>query len=51
MQAPEYRHIKIGGLNTRYWMAGDTGPNVVLIHGVGRFLEEWLPYPAPSRPF
>ena len=43
MQAPEDRHIKIGGLNTRYWMAGDTGPNVVLIHGVGRFLEEWLP--------
>jgi len=43
MQAPEDHYIKIGEINTRYWMAGDTGPNVVLIHGVGRFLEEWLP--------
>lgn len=43
MQAPEDRYIKIGEINTRYWMAGDTGPRVVLIHGVGRFLEEWLP--------
>ena len=43
MQAPEDRYIKIGEINTRYWMAGDTGPQVVLIHGVGRFLEEWLP--------
>ena len=43
MQAPEDRYIKIGEINTRYWSAGDTGPRVVLIHGVGRFLEEWLP--------
>ena len=43
MQAPEEHYIKIGGINTRYWTAGDTGPNVVLIHGVGRFLEEWRP--------
>ena len=43
MKAPEDRYIKIGEINTRYWTAGDTGPNVVLIHGVGRFLEEWLP--------
>ena len=43
MQAPEDRYIKIGEINTRYWMAGNTGPQVVLIHGVGRFLEEWLP--------
>ena len=43
MQAPEDHYIKIGEINTRYWTAGDTGPNVVLIHGVGRFLEEWLP--------
>ncbi len=43
MQAPEEHYIKIGGINTRYWTAGDTGPNVVLIHGVGRFLKEWRP--------
>ena len=43
MQAPEDRYIKIGEINTRYWSAGDTGPRVVLIHGVGRFIEEWLP--------
>jgi 4,5:9,10-diseco-3-hydroxy-5,9,17-trioxoandrosta-1(10),2-diene-4-oate hydrolase len=43
MPAPEDRYIKIGEINTRYWTAGDSGPNVVLIHGVGRFLEEWRP--------
>ncbi len=43
MKVPEDRYIKIGEINTRYWTAGDTGPNVLLIHGVGRFLEEWLP--------
>ena len=43
MQAPEDHYIKIGNINTRYWTAGDAGPNVVLIHGVGRFMEEWLP--------
>jgi 4,5:9,10-diseco-3-hydroxy-5,9,17-trioxoandrosta-1(10),2-diene-4-oate hydrolase len=42
MQPPEERYIKIGEINTRYWMAGDTGPQVLLIHGVGRFLEEWM---------
>ena len=43
MQAPQDHYIKIGDINTRYWAAGDTGPPVVLIHGVGRFMEEWLP--------
>ena len=43
MQAPKEHYIKIGEITTRYWTAGDTGPRVVLIHGVGRFLEEWLP--------
>ncbi len=43
MQSPRDHYIKIGEINTRYWTAGDAGPNVVLIHGVGRFLEEWLP--------
>lgn len=43
MQTPKDHYIKIGDINTRYWAAGDTGPNVLLIHGVGRFVEEWLP--------
>ena len=43
MQAPEDHYIKIRNIKTRYWTAGDTGPNVVLIHGLGRFVEEWLP--------
>ncbi len=43
MPAPQNQHIKIGEINTRYWAVGESGPNVVLIHGVGRFAEEWLP--------
>ena len=43
MQAPKDQYIKIGEINTRYWAVGESGPTVVLIHGVGRFAEEWLP--------
>ena len=43
MPAPQDQYIKIGEINTRYWAVGESGPNVVLIHGVGRFAEEWLP--------
>ena len=49
MPAPEDKYVKIGEVNTRYWTAGDTGPSVVLIHGVGRFIEEWPPFRVPSR--
>ena len=43
MEAPQDHYITVGSINTRYWKAGDKGPNVVMIHGVGRFVEEWLP--------
>ncbi len=37
----EDQFIKIGSINTRFWMAGDTGPPVLLIHGIGGSVEEW----------
>ena len=35
------RYIKIGNINTHYWAAGDEGPVLILIHGLGRSLETW----------
>lgn len=32
---------EIGSTNTRFWMAGDDGPPVLLIHGIGGSVEEW----------
>lgn len=32
----------MGRINTRYWILGETGPPVVLIHGIGQFVEHWL---------
>ncbi len=31
----------VGGVFTRYRAAGDAGPPVVLLHGIGRSLEDW----------
>jgi len=42
MQMPEERYIKVGNINTRYWMAGDKGTAVVLVHGLGGSIENWV---------
>ena len=34
-QMPKDRYVDIGGVNTRYWAAGDEGRAVILIHGLG----------------
>lgn len=39
---PQDRYIKVGNINTRYWQAGDKGSNVVLVHGLGGFCENWM---------
>ena len=43
MKIPRDQYIRIGQINTRYWAEGIEGSVVVLIHGIGRFIEDWLP--------
>jgi pimeloyl-ACP methyl ester carboxylesterase len=43
MQAPQDRYIRVGQINARYWAEGDHGSTVLLLHGVGAFIERWLP--------
>lgn len=43
MQTPIDRYIQIGHVNTRYWMEGQSGSPILLIHGLGSFAESWLP--------
>ncbi|MBN1888142.1 MAG: alpha/beta fold hydrolase [Thermoflexales bacterium] len=37
------QYIQIGQIRTRFWAMGDTGPAVVLVHGLGRYVEDWQP--------
>jgi len=37
----EDRYIQAGPLRTRYWKQGDKGPNLVLLHGLGSYLDSW----------
>ena len=39
---PQDRYIKVGSINTRYWQAGDKGSAVILVHGLGGFVENWM---------
>jgi pimeloyl-ACP methyl ester carboxylesterase len=41
MEKQTDRFIKVGGVNTRYWAAGNRGSPVVLVHGLGGFIENW----------
>ena len=41
MYTPTDRMIKIGTVNTRYWMEGKGSP-VILIHGLSNSIEDWL---------
>lgn len=43
MRAPEDRYIRVGQFNTRYWAEGDHGSTVLLLHGIGAYIERWLP--------
>jgi pimeloyl-ACP methyl ester carboxylesterase len=35
------RFVEVGGLRVRYRSAGECGPVLVLLHGIGRTLEDW----------
>ena len=40
---PQDRYVKVGNINTRFWTAGNKGPAVLLIHGLGGSAENWQP--------
>jgi pimeloyl-ACP methyl ester carboxylesterase len=41
MNIPEDRYIQVGAVNTRYWVAGEGHP-VLLLHGFTNSVEDWL---------
>lgn len=41
MQLPIDRYTTVEGLRLRYWLEGDGGPNLVLIHGIGGAVDVW----------
>lgn len=43
MNKPQDRFIDVGSTNIRYWQEGDRGSAVLLAHGIGRYMEDWLP--------
>jgi pimeloyl-ACP methyl ester carboxylesterase len=42
MQAPKDQYIKVGNINTRFWASGDKGTPVILVHGLGGSIENWI---------
>ncbi len=41
MRLPTDRFVTIDNLHLRYWLEGDDGPNLVLIHGIGGSVDVW----------
>ena len=41
LTTPKDRYIKVGQFNTRYWVAGDQGSPIILVHGIGQYVEYW----------
>ena len=41
--------IDVDGISTRYLTAGDIGPPLVLLHGVGTSADEWSWAPQPAH--
>ncbi len=41
-QTPQVQYTKVGQINTRFWALGDEGSTVLLIHGIGGSLEDWI---------
>lgn len=36
------QYVRVGAINARYWAAGDGGSPVILIHGLGGSVENWV---------
>jgi 4,5:9,10-diseco-3-hydroxy-5,9,17-trioxoandrosta-1(10),2-diene-4-oate hydrolase len=41
-QTPQDQYVQVGQINTRFWAQGEVGSNVVLIHGIGGYMEHWI---------
>jgi pimeloyl-ACP methyl ester carboxylesterase len=39
---PEDLHVRVNGINTRYWQMGNRGSNIILLHGGNGSIEFWL---------
>jgi pimeloyl-ACP methyl ester carboxylesterase len=42
MQTPKDQYVKVGNVNTRFWASGDKGTPVILVHGLGGSIENWV---------
>jgi pimeloyl-ACP methyl ester carboxylesterase len=42
MKEIQDRYIKVGDINTRYWMEGESSSDVLLVHGLGGSVENWV---------
>lgn len=42
IQTPQDQYVKVGNINTRFWAAGDDGTTVILVHGLGGSVENWM---------
>jgi 4,5:9,10-diseco-3-hydroxy-5,9,17-trioxoandrosta-1(10),2-diene-4-oate hydrolase len=40
-QLYEDQYVNVGGINTRFWEAGDQGSVIILVHGVFSSIESW----------
>jgi pimeloyl-ACP methyl ester carboxylesterase len=36
------RYVKVGAINTRFWASGEQGTPVILVHGLGGSIENWV---------
>lgn len=41
MRLPTDQYIEVEHLRLRYWLEGESGPNLVLIHGIGGAVDVW----------
>ncbi len=42
LQLPEDKFVNVGSINTRYWTVGQKGFPIILIHGLGQSVENWM---------
>jgi pimeloyl-ACP methyl ester carboxylesterase len=40
-QTPQDEYVKVGEVNSRYWVQGSQGSTVILIHGIGAAVDSW----------
>ena len=40
-QLPKDQYVKVGNIRTRYWALGDGKASVILLHGLGGYIENW----------